>query len=212
MSDDKALKTPGTDQELPDWLDRVASGERAEAASVEQRFSTFTIVSTLIIVALLGVIGYALYQRSQSQPTEGPAPAFEITVFPFEQLERTGESFRLGDLKGQTVVINLWASYCIPCQQEARMLEGVYQDYRAQGVVFLGINTDDIDSDARAYLEEYGVTYPNAPDKGGAIEDDYRITGIPETFIVNADGEIVRHFISAVSERDLRSEIDRALG
>lgn len=212
MSDDRTVPTTSTNVDLPDWLDEVASGQPRAAEPVEQRFSTFSIVGTLVIVLLLAVIGYALWERSQSQPTEGPAPTFEITVFPFESLDRSGEQFSLADLKGQTVVINFWASYCIPCQQEARMLERVYQDYKSQGVVFLGINTDDIESDARAYLAEYGVTYPNAPDQGGRIEDDYRITGIPETFIVNSDGEITRHFIAAVNERDLRSEIDRALG
>ncbi len=60
-------------------------------------------------------------------------------------------------------------------------------------------------------MTKYGITYPNAPDMGGRIEDQYRITGIPETFIINPNGEITRHFIAEVNEAELRAEIRRAL-
>lgn len=201
MNDNPTLETP--EAELPDWL-REAAGEKPQTGPVPQRFSTFGVVAILLIVALLGVIGYALYQRSQSQPTTGPAPTFSVTTFDDEPLA-------LGELKGKVVVINFWASYCLPCRDEAPMLENLWREYKDKGVVFLGINTDDIEGDARAYMNEYTVTYPNAPDVGGRIEDQYRITGIPETFIVDTNGEISRHFIAQVSERELRAEIDRAL-
>jgi cytochrome c biogenesis protein CcmG/thiol:disulfide interchange protein DsbE len=109
------------------------------------------------------------------------------------------------------VVLNFWASYCEPCKDEAPVFERVWREYRDQNVVFLGINTDDIESDAMAYLDRYEITYPNAPDVGGHIEDDYRITGIPETFIIDAEGNVSRHFISAVREGELRAEIEDAL-
>jgi cytochrome c biogenesis protein CcmG/thiol:disulfide interchange protein DsbE len=127
-----------------------------------------------------------------------------VTTFDNEPLE-------LADLKGKVVVLNFWASYCLPCRDEAPMLENLWREYKDRGVVFLGINTDDIEGDARAYMAEFSVTYPNAPDVGGKIEDQYRITGIPETFIVDSNGEITRHFIAQVNERDLRAELDRAL-
>jgi len=107
--------------------------------------------------------------------------------------------------------VNFWASYCAPCRDEAPMLERLWQEYRDRGVVFVGINTDDIERNARAYMDEFGITYYNAPDVKGKIEDDYRITGIPETFVINTEGEIVRHFLSTPRERELREEIERAL-
>ncbi|MBN1678859.1 MAG: TlpA family protein disulfide reductase [Anaerolineae bacterium] len=210
MSEQPEHDRPEAEADLPRWLhDMTATGE--DHASVQRRVSTFGIVAVLLIAALLGVIGYALYQRNQSQPTEGPAPDFSVTAFDLARLDRPGERITLDSLKGQAVVINFWASYCAPCRDEAPMLERVWRDYRDQGVVMLGINTDDIESDALAYMDEYDITFPNAPDQGGRVEDDYRITGIPETFVIDRDGEIVRHFIATPRESDLRTVIERAL-
>ncbi len=213
MNEERTFDAPAPGSEdLPEWL-QYAVGERRpeEAEPVKQRISAFGAMSLLLVVGLLFVIGYALYQRSLSTVTEGPAPDFEITVFESDQLARSGETFSLSDLKGQVVVINFWASYCLPCRDEAPMLERTWQTYRDQGLVLLGINTDDIERDARAYMAEFGITYPNAPDTGGRIEDKYRITGIPETFVINRDGEVVRHFLAEPRESDLRAEIERAL-
>jgi cytochrome c biogenesis protein CcmG, thiol:disulfide interchange protein DsbE len=198
------------EQEVPEWL-RRAAGE-GDAAPVQQRISTFTIAAVIIVLGLLGIIGYALYQSHLKQPVSGPAPQFDVTVFKFDQLDQSGERIRRDDLKGSVVVLNFWASYCDPCKSEAEMLERVWQDYKDRGVVFLGVNTDDIESDARGYLTTYGITYPNAPDKGERMEDAYRITGIPETFIVDASGEITHHSEGEISESELRTEIEKALG
>lgn len=212
MTDHDAVQPVQDQDDLPDWLAEVA-GEKpvAESQQVAQRFSTFNVIAGLIIVALLGVIGYALYQRSQSQPTAGPAPDFTVTMYDFDQIAMSGEHVSLKDLRGKAVVINFWASFCIPCQKEAPMLERVWNDYRDRGVIFLGINTEDPLKNALDYLVEYQITYPNAPDQGGRMEGAYRITGIPETFVINTRGEIVRHFLSEPNERDLRAAIDRAL-
>lgn len=198
--------------ELPDWLAQITGeGEEARAEQVQQRFSMFTVVAGLVTIGLLIVIGYALWQRSQATPSEGPAPDFAVTMFEFDPMAMSGESVTLAGLRGQAVVVNFWASYCVPCQKEAPMLERVWNDYRNQGVIFLGINTEDPLKEALDYLVEYGVTYPNAPDRGGRMEDAYRITGIPETFVISTQGEIVRHFLSEPAERDLRDAIERAL-
>ncbi|MGQ9849628.1 MAG: TlpA family protein disulfide reductase [Aggregatilineaceae bacterium] len=212
MTDHDAVPPVQDQTDLPDWLAEVA-GEKpvAESQQVAQRFSTFNVIAGLIIVALLGVTGYALYQRSQSQPTAGPAPDFTVTMYDFDQIVMSGERVSLKDLRGQAVVINFWASFCVPCQKEAPMLERVWNDYRDRGVIFLGINTDDPLKNALDYLVEYQITYPNAPDVGERVEEAYRITGIPETFVINTRGEIVRHFLSEPNERDLRAAIDRAL-
>lgn len=203
MSDKQPPDSPeAAAPDLPDWLrDMTTQGERQP---VPQRFSAFSVTAILLVVGVLIVIGYALYQRNQDTPTSGPAPKFTVTTFDGQEVKLTG-------LKGKAVVINFWASYCIPCRVEAPMLERIWRAYRERDVVFLGINTDDIDSDARAYLAEYEITYLNAPDKGGRVEDAYRITGIPETFIINREGEIIRHFLSQPDEGDLRAEIERAL-
>ncbi|HEX3052738.1 MAG TPA: redoxin domain-containing protein [Aggregatilineaceae bacterium] len=209
MNDDAAVKP---DNELPDWLQQAA-GEQPSLASapVKQRFSTFTITAVVLIVGLLAVIGYALYQRGLSQPESGPAPDFSLTVFESDQLDRSGEQLQLDDLKGNVIVLNFWASYCEPCKKEAAMLEAMWREYKPQGVVFLGVNTDDVENKARDYMARYNITYPNAPDLGERLENDYRITGIPETFIIDATGEITFHTEGEISDITLRREIEAAL-
>jgi cytochrome c biogenesis protein CcmG/thiol:disulfide interchange protein DsbE len=205
---------PSNQVDLPDWLDDMTRDTpRAEEGPVEQKVSTMGVVAMLIVIGLLIVLGYLLYDRSQGTVTEGPAPTFAIEVFNHAPLDSAGGNIKLADLKGQVVVINFWASYCGPCRDEAPMLESLYREYKDQRVVFLGINTDDIESNALSYLDEYDITYPNAPDKGGRIEDDYRITGIPETFVVNKDGDITWHIPAPITDggRELRAEIDNAL-
>jgi cytochrome c biogenesis protein CcmG/thiol:disulfide interchange protein DsbE len=135
-----------------------------------------------------------------------------VTVWGWDRVALAGEGLDLDALKGKTVVLNFWASWCIPCQQEAPMFERIWNEYKDRNVVFLGVNTEDTDSAAYDYVVEYGLTYPHAPDQGGRMEKDYRITGIPETFIINGDGEIMKHFISSPPEADLRAEIERAMG
>jgi cytochrome c biogenesis protein CcmG/thiol:disulfide interchange protein DsbE len=189
----------------------AGDGPDVAAGQVPQKISTFGVVSILVILGLLGVIAYALYKRSQTQPTSGPAPAFAVTMYDFDQIAMSGQQVQLKDLRGKAVVVNFWASYCDPCKIEAPMLERVWNDYKAQGVVFLGLNTNDPLKNALDYLTEYGITYPNAPDEGSHIEDAYRITGIPETFVISAQGKIVRHFMSEPNERELRDMIDQAL-
>jgi cytochrome c biogenesis protein CcmG/thiol:disulfide interchange protein DsbE len=198
--------------DLPEWLREIAGDEPDSAAGqVQQKISTFGVVSILVILGLLGVIAYALYKRSQTQPTSGPAPAFAVTMYDFDQIAMSGQRVQLKDLRGKAVVVNFWASYCDPCKTEAPMLERVWNDYRDQGVVFLGLNTNDPLKNALDYLTQYGITYPNAPDEGSHIEDAYRITGIPETFVISPQGKIVRHFMSEPNERELRDVIDQAL-
>lgn len=91
------------------------------------------------------------------------------------------------------------------------MFERVWQDYADRDVVFLGVNTEDTDVAVINYIDEFNLTYPHAPDQGGRMEDEYGVTGIPETFIINSSGDITRHFISTPNERELRAEIDRTL-
>jgi len=209
---DHIPQTP--EDHLPDWLEQ-ATGDAGETQTevVQQRFSTGAIIMMVIVIAVIGVIGYAMIDRERQKdtPKSGPAPKFEITMYDFDMIAMPGETISLDSLRGQAVVINFWASYCIPCQREADMLEQTWNDYRDQGVVFLGVNTEDPEKDARDYLIEYGITFPNAPDAGAKMENDYRITGIPETFVINTSGEIVQHFLSEPDVREFRAAIDRAL-
>ena len=91
------------------------------------------------------------------------------------------------------------------------MFERVWNDYKDQGVVFLGVDAHDTDSAALDYIEKYNLTYPHAPDKGSRMSKDYRTTGYPETFIIDGNGQIIKHFISSPNEAELRSVIEQAM-
>ena len=216
MNDEHTRTDAELDTELPEWLQEVTEEAReapVAEAPVQQRLSTSTVVMMLGVLAVVGLLGYALIERERQRdtPKSGPAPNFEVTMFEYEPMAMSGETVSLKSLRGQVIVINFWASYCVPCQNEAPMLERLWREYRDRGVIFLGINTEDPLKDALDYLDEYGITYPNAPDKGAQMERAYRITGIPETFVISPQGEIVQHFLSEPNERDFRAAIERAL-
>lgn len=136
------------------------------------------------LLGLLGVVGAGLV-RSQGGPVgvDTPAPDFSLMTF-------DGRTVSLSDLRGQVVVINFWASWCKPCEEEAEFLEQAYRMFKDQGVVFLGVDYVDTEREALAYIERFDITYPNGPDLGTRISQAFRIGGVPETFVVRPDGTI----------------------
>ncbi|MEK6221796.1 MAG: TlpA family protein disulfide reductase, partial [Chloroflexota bacterium] len=108
------------------------------------------------------------------------------------------EILTLTDLKGQGVVVNFWASWCIPCRDEMPALEKAYQRYRDVGVVFIGVNLWDEEDKARAFLAEHGVSYPNGMDIADKIADAYNLQGIPTTWFISPDGTVARKALGPV--------------
>jgi cytochrome c biogenesis protein CcmG/thiol:disulfide interchange protein DsbE len=150
------------------------------------RHSSFVIPAfiLLIVLALLGLFAFAWLQR-QAPPLEaGLAPQFEITTF-------EGETVGLADLRGKAVVINFWASWCVPCRDEAPALEAMWRKYKEQGVVVLGVDYVDTESEALKFIQEFGQTYPNGPDVGTEISQKYKITGVPETYFITREGQVL---------------------
>ncbi len=146
------------------------------------------------IVLLIGValtvlvVGIALVRQQQTQPTAGPAPDFTLTTF-------DGEEFRLSEQRGKVVVINFWASWCGPCREEAPAFESLWQQYKDDDVVFLGITYTDNPGDSLAFMETYGMTYPNAEDGRSLVSKGlFHVQGVPESFVIDRDGNIVRNF------------------
>ncbi|HET7744250.1 MAG TPA: TlpA disulfide reductase family protein [Gaiellaceae bacterium] len=140
---------------------------------------------------------------------EPHAPGFTLP-----RLDRNGK-LALASLRGKAVVVNFWASWCIPCKDEAPYLEQVWRNRRADGLVVLGVDAKDFRGDARNFARRYGVTFPLVYDGPGKTLSGYGVTGFPETYVLDREGRVVEAFVGAInSDEDhvrLRSAVARAL-
>jgi DsbE subfamily thiol:disulfide oxidoreductase len=134
--------------------------------------------------------------------------------FALERLDGEGE-LRLSSLRGKAVVVNTWASWCIPCKEEAPYLEQLWRDNRDRDVVVVGVNAKDLRGDARRFVSRYDLTFPVVRDGSGDTIREWGVTGFPETFVLDRDGRVVEAFAGAVnSDEDkerLSSALERAL-
>jgi cytochrome c biogenesis protein CcmG/thiol:disulfide interchange protein DsbE len=118
----------------------------------------------------------------------------------------------LGELRGTPVVLNFWASWCVPCQEEASTLERAWrQQARGRSVLFLGLDMQDVTTDARRFMRHYAIDYPNIRDPSNDVARTYGVTGLPETFFISAQGRIVGHIIGSSSTAQLTAGINAAL-
>ncbi|MFN8499604.1 MAG: TlpA disulfide reductase family protein [Anaerolineae bacterium] len=167
----------------------------------------------LLLIVLAPIAASLLYagaaaglplERLGVKGDNSPAPDFTLPAF-------AGTDIRLADYRGRPVVLNFWASWCPPCRAEAPAVQRVWEQYQAQGVVFLGVNTSDNDRAARAYLAEYGITYPNVRDDGGSVAPLYHADSLPTTILIDRDGRIVGRRVGAVPEQWLAGRIEDML-
>jgi cytochrome c biogenesis protein CcmG/thiol:disulfide interchange protein DsbE len=162
------------------------------------------ILGLVILVGWVAVVAVNMLSIESLQLRDRKAPEFALPLF--EQFDQ--DQIALADLRGQVVVVNFWASWCVECYKEAGLLEQAWQDYKDKGVVFIGVDYLDTDKEALAYMEQYGVTYPSGPDMGSQISRDYGITGVPETFFIDKDGNVFHVQIGPIEKSQLYSLLD----
>ena len=152
-------------------------------------------IQVLVFVLIIGLIllfAFGLRARGEAQLASGLAPDFTITSF-------EGQTIKLSELRGKVVVINIWASWCPPCRDEAPFLEKTWRQFKDRGVVFIGVDYVDSETAAKAYLKEFGITYFNGPDIGSEIYQRFRAKGVPETYFVGKDGNLAGNVLGPIT-------------
>jgi len=195
------------------------------ARAVGAHPGVITILS--LIAAMLALLAYGLTTSSPDDSIDSRlaerraavAPALTLPVLQEGSLGALTDELRpaladdelaLGELAGLPVVLNFWASWCPPCRSEAPLLERTWRAVRKQGVVMLGLNMQDLTGDAREFIDEFNVTYPNVRDQSDDIAIEWGVAALPETFFIDARGRVVGHVIGAVSDAQLRGGIAAA--
>jgi cytochrome c biogenesis protein CcmG/thiol:disulfide interchange protein DsbE len=189
--------------------------EVSSASSTSQRgrkvifgLSWGALIAWGLVLGLLFLLFLGLMRSQRGQMKVGEsAPDFTLTTFDGQT------TYRLADLQGKVVFLNIWASWCKPCEQEAADLEAAWRYYEPrEDVVFLGVAWTDTDKKSLEYLEKFGITYPNGPDLGTRIYQAYRATGVPETYIIDQNGRLAFvKFSPFLSVAEIKSAIDPLL-
>ena len=162
------------------------------------------IVTFGLVIGVLALFAVGIINRSAKPVEAGIAPQFSIPLY-------GGGNFSLAEQRGKVVVVNFWASWCIPCREEAPMLERVWKRYKDRGVVFIGVDYVDTETEALKFLKEFGITYPNGPDIGTETSRRYRIQGVPETYFVGKDGILRGNRIGPIDEATLVAKLEELL-
>lgn len=174
--------------------------ERPSRAIQIVRVATVLAIAGLVLVLALG------FRRDPQDIRTGtvgqPAPAFDL-----ERLDAPGR-LRLADMAGKVVVVNFFASWCIPCKQEAPALVRAWERYRRSDVVFVGIVYQDAPQAAKDFHERLGQTWPAALDDNGRTALAFGVFGIPETYFIGKDGVIAGRHIGPIDEATLIRAID----
>lgn len=143
------------------------------------------LVAFAVLIGFLALIAWGLNRSMRGPITVGDAvPNIQMVTF-------DGKPVNTSDFAGKVVVVNFWASWCVPCEQEAAALETAYQTLKPGGnVVFLGLAYVDTEPNSLAYLKKFNITYPNGPDLRTTVSQMFRIRGVPETYIIDPKGKL----------------------
>ena len=139
----------------------------------------------MAVLAVIGLLAFGLIKKGDDPLQAGDSvPETELSSL-------DGSAQRsLADYRGQWVLVNVWASWCDPCREEAPTLERFYRAHKADDFTVLGIDTQDDSRSADGFIKEFGLTYPQLHDGSGDYADELKTTGVPENFLIDPDGKV----------------------
>lgn len=170
-----------------------------------------------VVTVALVLLGFALWpryqtataavsgQRLSADPVGQAAPVFTGVRL------SNGQTMSLSDLRGKTVVVNFWASWCTTCQAEADVIAAAEKKWSQKGVVFLGVDSHDTNAGAATYVQKYGIGFDSVIDSDSAIGAQYGVTGLPETYFLDTKGTIVQKYVSAIDSATIDSLVQAAI-
>lgn len=167
-----------------------------------------------LVAGIVAAVAYGAthYLRKELFPVELGSKAPDFTAYTVDSVPRQK---RLADYRGQVVMLNVWATWCLPCRVEMPSIEALHKQYGPKGLKIIAVSIDDpgMDSAIRAFAKQYGLTFEILHDPKGTITDMYDISGYPETFIVGKDGVIRKKLMQATdwNSPDARALVDRLL-
>ncbi len=173
---------------------RIPAGARLSAA-----------VASVLVVVVLGAFFYRGGGSSPGASEQRIAPAISLP-----DLRDPSARVELESLRGRPVVVNFWASWCVPCRKELPGFEAAHQRF-GDRVAFLGVNHQDGRTPARDLLRQSGVTYPSGADAEGKVASDYGLRGMPSTVLVSSSGQIVASHTGELSRSRLEDMIENLL-
>jgi len=159
-------------------------------------------IAVLAVLAVVGLLVFGLVSKGSSGVDLGEA----APASPLPRLEGGGNG-SLVDYRGRWVLVNFWASWCVPCREEAPALQRFQQRHGGQEFTVLGIDSRDLTDDGRAFVERYGLSYPQLRDGDGDAAHEYGTTGVPENFLVDPHGKVQLLVRGPVSEEYLREQV-----
>jgi len=169
-----------------------------------------------MFLAGTAILVFILYIGLKLDPKHIPSTLVGKPAYDFQAGWLLGEEhlpeadpqfFTLDDLIGRNIILNFWASWCVTCREESYELEAFWKAYKDQNVIVVGIAIQDTKESAVNFARYYGKGYPLGMDLDGKIAIDYGVTGVPETFLINTQGEVVRKFVGPVDVAQLRQAL-----
>lgn len=158
------------------------------------------------VLALIALLAFGVIDKSEGALEVGAAaPVAELPML--EVGEMDGASGSLSDYRGQWVLVNVWASWCNPCRDESPALEAFYREHRDDGFTVLGIDSQDTTGDALEFVEEFDLSYPQLHDGSGDYAEELKTTGVPESFLIDPEGNLALPRPGPVTEEYLAESV-----
>lgn len=173
------------------------------------RRSPIAAATALVLGALLALLGYGVVARAPSGGIDAALAAGERPRPPALELPRLGSAAhaRLADYRGRVVVLNFWASWCGPCREEAPLLDRWHRRFARSQALVLGVNVEDVTSDAQAFIRKYDLSFPSLRDREGAAARRFGVSGYPETLVLDRRGRIAAVSRGPVDDSFMRSQV-----